>query len=41
MPVRGRLLLGPNENVTGDNDGAFVVLVYINPRHELPKTTIR
>lgn len=29
MPVGGRLLLGPNENVAGDNDGAFVVLVYI------------
>jgi len=29
MPVDGRLLLGPNENVTGDNEGAFVVLVFI------------
>ena len=28
MPLDGRLLLGPNENVTGDNDGAFVVRIY-------------
>jgi len=28
MPADGRLLLGPNENVTGDNDGAFSVLIY-------------
>jgi hypothetical protein len=28
MPVDGRLLLGPNENVAGDNDGAFVVSIY-------------
>jgi hypothetical protein len=28
MPADGRLLLGPNENVTGDNDGMFSVLIY-------------
>ncbi|MHB8054778.1 MAG: hypothetical protein ACYDH3_05980 [Candidatus Aminicenantales bacterium] len=28
MPADGRLQLGPNENVTGDNDGAFTVLIY-------------
>jgi hypothetical protein len=28
IPADGRLFLGPNENVTGDNDGAFAVRVY-------------
>jgi len=28
IPADGRLLLGPNENVTGDNDGSFSVLIY-------------
>jgi hypothetical protein len=28
IPVDGRLLLGPNENLTGDNEGAFVVRIY-------------
>ena len=28
IPVDGRLQLGPNENVTGDNDGAFSVRIY-------------
>jgi hypothetical protein len=28
IPADGRLQLGPNENVTGDNDGAFSVRIY-------------
>ena len=28
IPADGRLLLGPNENVTGDNDGTFSVFIY-------------
>jgi len=28
IPADGKLFLGPNENVTGDNDGAFSVLIY-------------
>lgn len=28
IPADGRLQLGPNENVTGDNDGAFTVRIY-------------
>ncbi len=29
MPMSGRLLLGINENIVGDNDGEYTVLVYI------------
>jgi hypothetical protein len=29
FPAAGRLLLGINENVTGDNDGAFDVRIYL------------
>jgi len=29
FPAAGRLLLGVNENVTGDNDGAFDVRIYL------------
>jgi hypothetical protein len=29
MPASGRLLIGINENVTRDNDGAFTVSIYI------------
>lgn len=29
IPADGRLQLGPNENVTGDNDGAFSVRIYM------------
>jgi len=28
IPADGRLLLGPNENVTGDNEGAFIVRIF-------------
>ena len=28
MPASGRLLIGVNENVTKDNDGAFTVSIY-------------
>lgn len=28
IPADGRLFLGPNENVTGDNSGAFTVRIY-------------
>jgi hypothetical protein len=28
MPADGRLMFGANENVTGDNDGAFAVYIY-------------
>jgi hypothetical protein len=31
MPETGRLMLGINENVTGDNEGEFVVRIYRKP----------
>jgi len=31
MPADGRLLLGANENVFGDNDGTFTVSIYKRP----------
>lgn len=34
MPIRGRLLLGVNENVIGDNEGEFTVLIYREKRME-------
>lgn len=36
IPADGRLQLGPNENVTGDNDGAFIVRIYRSIRTSTP-----